>query len=326
MRRFTHVDATTIEEAQKLLGETETRALAGGSNIIPLMKLGIAKPDRLVNIKPIPKMDGISFTEKEGLRIGALATIDSIANNKMVKEKYPLLSEAASSIASPQIRNVATLGGNLTQEPRCWYYRGPQPCWLKGGRMCYAAAGENEHHAILGAGTCNSVQPSDSAPALVALGATANVAGISGERSIPVDELFQKPVEGSKRLSALKPGELITRVIVPPPKAGGTGTYIKKMNRRVWTFASVSIAAQLTMKDGTVEDARLILGGVSSIPWQLSPSEAALRGHPLDEGTIEKAAEASTQGARPLKHNGYKVPLARAVVTEALTKLRSRAA
>jgi xanthine dehydrogenase YagS FAD-binding subunit len=326
MRRFKHVDATTIEEAQKLLGETETRAIAGGSNIIPLMKLGIAKPDRLVNIKLIPRMDGISFSEEEGLMIGALATIDSIANNKMVKEKYPLLSEAASSIASPQIRNVATLGGNLTQEPRCWYYRGPQPCWLKGGRMCYAAAGENEHHAILGAGTCNSVQPSDSAPALVALGATANVASTGGEQSIPVDELFQKPVQGSKRLSALKPGELITRVIVPPPKAGSTGTYIKKMNRRVWTFASVSIAAQLTMKDGAVEDARLVLGGVSSIPWQLSQSEAVLRGRPLDEGTIEKAAEASTQGAHLLKHNGYKVPLAKAVVTEALTKLRPRTA
>jgi xanthine dehydrogenase YagS FAD-binding subunit len=302
MRRFTHVDAATIDEATRHLAEGDTRAIAGGSNIVPLMKLGIAKPGRLVNIKTIPGMDGINFSEREGLRIGALATIDALANDKTVKERYPLLSEAASSIASPQIRNVATLGGNLTQEPRCWYYRGPQPCWLKGGRMCYAAAGENEHHAILGTGTCNSIQPSDSAPALIALGATAKVASASGERTIPVEELFQKPIEGARRLSALK-----------------------KMNRHVWTFASVSIAAQLTVNKGTVKDARLVVGGVSSIPWRLGQSETALEGQPLDERTIEKAAEASTQGSRPLKHNGYKVPLTRAVVTETLTTLRIRA-
>jgi xanthine dehydrogenase YagS FAD-binding subunit len=270
-------------------------------------------------------MDGINFSEREGLRIGALATIDALANDKTVKERYPLLSEAASSIASPQIRNVATLGGNLTQEPRCWYYRGPQPCWLKGGRMCYAAAGENEHHAILGTGTCNSIQPSDSAPALIALGATAKVASASGERTIPVEELFQKPIEGARRLSALKPRELITSIAIPPPRVGGIGTYTKKMNRHVWTFASVSIAAQLTVNKGTVKDARLVVGGVSSIPWRLGQSETALEGQPLDERTIEKAAEASTQGSRPLKHNGYKVPLTRAVVTETLTTLRIRA-
>ncbi len=175
MRRFEHIDAESIEEAVKFLEEDNTRIIAGGSNLLPLIKLGIAKPTRLVNIKSIPKLKEISFSEDEGLKIGALATIDSIATSKIVRERYSVLSEAAFSIASPQIRNIATIGGNLCQEPRCWYYRGSQPCWLKGGRMCFAATGENEHHAVLGAGTCNSVQPSDSAPALIALGAKVRI-------------------------------------------------------------------------------------------------------------------------------------------------------
>jgi len=324
MRNFEHIDTKTIQEASKFLEEDNTRLIAGGSNILPLIKLGIAKPMRLINIKSIPMLKEISFNEEEGLKIGTLATIDSIATSKIVRERYPLLSEATFSIASPQIRNIATIGGNLCQEPRCWYYRGPQECWLKGGRMCYAAAGENEHHAILGAGTCNSVQPSDSAPALVALGAKVHITDSREERTIPIEELFQKPVDGSRRLISIKPGELITALEIPSPKKENIGTYVKKMNRRVWTFSSVSIAAQLTIENGVVGGARLVLGGVSSIPWRLSQSELTLMGHPLDDGTIEKVAEASTKGAKPLKHNAYKIPLARGVVTEALTKLRSQ--
>jgi xanthine dehydrogenase YagS FAD-binding subunit len=325
MRNFDHIDAGTIQEAAKLLEEDDTRIIAGGSNVLPLIKLGIAKPRRLINIKSIPTLNEISFDEEGGLKIGALVTIDSVAANKIVRERYKLLSEATYSIASPQIRNVATICGNLCQEPRCWYYRGPQECWLKGGRMCYAAAGENEHHAILGAGACNSVQPSDSAPALIALGAKAQINDSREERIIPVEEIFQKPVDGSRRLTSLRPGELITALEVPTPKKGNIGTYIKKMNRRIWTFASVSIAAQLTIENGVVGDAKLVLGGVSSIPWRLSQSEMELGGHPLDDETIERAVEASTTGARPLKHNAYKIPLARGVVMEALTKLRLQA-
>jgi xanthine dehydrogenase YagS FAD-binding subunit len=322
MNNFRHVDAATIEEAIELLGGGDARIIAGGTNILPLMKLAIAKPATLINLKKIPGISDITFDEAAGLRIGAMTTIDAVANNDVIKERYPLLGQAASSIASPQIRNVATVGGNLTQEPRCWYYRGVHPCWLKGGGMCYAAVGENEKHSILGAGTCNSVQPSDLAPALVALDAQAEIASPRGTRTIPVEKLFQTPIADSRRLSTLKPDEIITRIEVPPPDRGDVSAYVKKMERHVWTFASASLAARLHFDAEVVTDSRLVFGGVSQTPWRLTKAEEALKGKPLDEVAIEAASTNSTVGARPLKHNAYKVRLAQATVTETLRRLR----
>lgn len=320
MNRFTHVDATSVEEAVRFLGDG-ARIIAGGTNILPLMKLGVAAPDKLVNIKGIPGLDTMTF-DGPGLTIGALAKIDSVASDPQVRRRYPLLSQAASSIASPQIRNMATVGGNLTQEPRCWYYRGAHPCWLKGGRMCYAAVGENGKHAILGAGTCNSVQPSDLAPALVALDAEAEIATPEGTRVTPVEELFKTPTSDSRRLSTLRHDELLTRVTIPQPDEGDAGVYIKKMERRVWTFASASLAARLRFKGGAVAESRLVFGGVSQTPWRLREVERLLEGKTLTDEVIREASLTSTAGAQPLKYNAYKVRLAQAVVSEALRRLR----
>ncbi len=322
MNRFRHVDAASVEEAVELLGGGDARIIAGGMNILPLMKLGVARPGTLVNIKGIPGIDGLSFDKASGLSVGALTKIDAVASDQLVRRHYPLLAQAASTIASPQIRNQATIGGNLTQEPRCWYYRGVHPCWLKGGRMCYAAAGENGKHAILGAGVCNSVQPSDLAPALVALDATAEVVGPEGVRTVPVEQLFKTPTADSRRLSALGVDEVFTRISVPQPSAGDVGVYVKKMERRVWAFASASIAVRLRFEGDAVADSRLVFGGVSQTPWRLRDVERLLEGKTLTDETVREASFASTVGARPLKHNGYKVRLAQAVVTEALAILR----
>jgi xanthine dehydrogenase YagS FAD-binding subunit len=322
MNRFEHRDATSVDEVVTLLGDEETRLIAGGTNILPFMKLGVLNPRRLINIKTVPKLGEISFSEENGLVIGAMATIDSIARNKVVRDRYHVLHQAANTIASPQIRNVATIGGNLHQQPRCWYYRGSQNCWLKGGWMCFAAAGENEHHAIFETGPCNSVQPSDIAPALIALGAKARIISLDGERLVDVEELFHSPTDGSRSLTAF-PGKLLTRIEVPTPRKGGVGVYVKMMNRRVWTFASVSVAAQMVVENGVVADVRLVLGGVASIPWRLSRGELALRGKTLDPVSMEEIAEMSIAGARPLKNNAYKVPLSRETVREALSKLQA---
>lgn len=322
MNSFRHVDAATVEEAVELLGDGDARIIAGGTNILPLMKLGVARPRTLVNIKGIPELDGVTFNEVNGLSIGALTKIDAVANNSLVKKHYPILARAASLIASPQIRNVATVGGNLTQEPRCWYYRGVHPCCLKGGRMCFAAVGRNEKHAILGAGVCNSVQPSDLAPALIALDAKAEVVSSSGQRSSPIEQLFMTPKAESRQLSTLVPEEILTRVSVPVTGRGGVSTYIKKMDRNVWAFASASLAAWLRLEGEVVADSRLVFGGVSQTPWRLEEVEHLLAGERLTDEVIEAASKASTKEAKPLTNNLYKVKLAQAVVTEALRSLR----
>jgi xanthine dehydrogenase YagS FAD-binding subunit len=324
VRPFVHVNAASIKRAVALLSANESsRIIAGGTDLIPELKLGIAAPERLVGIKTIPGLNAIRFDASGGLKLGAVATLNAAAENASVRERYPLLFQAISSAATLQLRNVGTIGGNLGQHSRCWYYRGRFHCWLKGGTICYAAAGENGRHVLFGGGPCHSVHPSDVAPALVALKATVRIAGEGGDRTLPVEDIFQRPKEGDRNMLRLAPSDIMLEVNVPVPAAETRGTYRKAMERQVWTFASVSVAAQLHLEAGVVREARLALGGVAPFPWRVVEAENGLTGRRLDDDTIGLAADAAVAGARPLKHNGYKIPLAKAMVKEALESLRS---
>ncbi len=323
MKSFEHVNAVSPAGAVRLLGsDGRSRPIAGGTDLLTELKLGIIAPDRLVNLKTIPGLDEIRYDEASGLRLGALVTLDAIAASEVVRARYPALFQAVSLAASPQLRNAGTIGGNLVQDSRCWYYRGPFRCWLKGGEVCYARDGENAYHAIFGGGPCYTVHPSDPAPALVALQAEARVVGPSGERVLPLEQLFQRPREDARRLTALEPAELIVEVRAPTPPPGSRGTYLKAMDRQVWAFALASVAAQLVLDGDTVTDARLVLGGVAPTPWRVPEAEAAIRGGRLDAAAIDRAAERAAAGAQPLSHNAYKVPLVKGLVKAALAALR----
>jgi len=323
VKDFEHVNALTVPSAIRLLSYGGVaRLIAGGTDLLGEMKAGIVAPDRLVNVKTIPYLGDIGFDEAGGLRLGALATLDAIAGHDVVRRRYPALAEAILSAASPQLRNRGTVGGNLGQDSRCWYYRGPFHCWLKGGDICYAKDGENTYQAIFAGGPCYTVHPSDLAPALIALGAEVRIVGPRVERALPLEQFFQKPREGDRRLTVLRPSEIIVEIRIPTPATGSRGTYLKAMDRKAWAFALAGVAAQVAIDGGTVRDIHLVLSGVAPTPWRVPDAEAAIRGQRLDDDAIGRAADLAVAGAQPLSHNGYKIPLVKGLVREALVGLR----
>ena len=330
MQPFEHRDARTLAEAVSLLAEPAagaTMPIAGGTDLLTTLKAGLHAPARLVNLKTIPQLD--SLTEYAGaLHLGPLVTLDVLERNALVRERYRALSEAAGLAASPQLRNMGSLGGNLAQETRCWYYRGPFPCWLKGGDTCYAREGENAQHAIFtDESYCVSVHPSDPATALLALDADILVQGPDGSRTVPVDAFFTSPRAERRRLTALEPGELVAGVSLPAWPAGrSTSTYLKAMDRALWSFALASVAVCVTWaEDGAdarvVEEIRIALGGVAPIPRRAVAAEDLLRGRPLTPERAAAAGQAAVAGAQPLRETGYKVHLVRGLVERALLAL-----
>jgi xanthine dehydrogenase YagS FAD-binding subunit len=321
MNNFEHTDATSIAEAVSLLGSNRSSVpIAGGTDLLTRIKLGLIKPDRLVNLKTIPGLDSVTFDDT-GMHIGALVKLADIAGNKRIQKEYPAIIKALEVIASPQLRNSGTIGGNLAQGPRCWYYRGQFHCWMKQGERCYARNGENSHHAIFGNGRCNQVHPSDLAPVLIALGAEINIVGNRGQRTIPLSDLFQIPHEGSRQLTTLDPGEIITGVHLPAPVPGSRGTYLKAMERKVWAFALASVAVQLVIEDGVIRNPAIVLGGVAVKPWRLPKSEEILHNQKISRALITEAAEMAVEGAQPLNANRYKIPLVKGIMTEALSDI-----
>lgn len=266
-------------------------------------------------------MDYIHFNESEGLKVGMSTTLDAIFQNNEVKRYYPSLIQAISVTASPQLRNRGTLGGNLNQASRCWYYRGPFHCWLKGGKTCFARDGENQHHAIFSGGPCFTVLPSDLAIVLTALKANLTIAGPQGKRKIRLEDFFQIPHEGSRSLTVLSSNEIVTEVSMPVPEPDDRSLYLKAMERRVWSFALASVAMVINMDKNLMKRASIILGGVAAKPWRLGAVEEKLSGHNLDESLIDAASESAIEGAQPLGKNAYKVPLVEGIVEEALTSL-----
>ena len=256
------------------------------------------------------------------MTLGALATLTEIETSPLLKERYPALAEAAAVAATPQLRNMTTIGGNLLQRPRCWYFRNPRfYCWLKGGDDCPARDGENQFHALFGGGPCVAVHPSDLAPALVALEAEVRLRGAGGERVVPLADFYALPTDDRRTETVIRGDELVLSVRIPPLPAGTRSTYLKAMDRKVWAFALVGVAAVVRLAAGggrRIEHARLVLGGVAPIPWRVTAAEQALIGAEPTGEAFARAAEAALAEAAPLAHNGYKVPLAKALIRRAL--------
>jgi xanthine dehydrogenase YagS FAD-binding subunit len=332
MKSFEWTNPSSVGEAVKLL-QIESRAadiddaprpIGGGQDLLTTMKDYITRPARVVNLKSIKGLDRIEYDARRGLRIGALVTISQLEEHAEVRRSFPALTEAAHSIATPQIRNLGTVGGNLCQRPRCWYYRLEHVvCLKKGGSECYAAKGENKYNAILGGGPSYIVHPSDLAPVLVALGASVSVTGAEGNRIIALDKFFTLPNEGSiRRENVLKNDDVITGIQIPASAFAAHSTYLKFKERASLDFALSSVAAALELgAGGVVKQARIVLGGVAPIPWRASQAEAFVTGKRLDTGAIAEAARLALAGAAPLEHNAYKVPLTQALVRRALAKV-----
>jgi xanthine dehydrogenase YagS FAD-binding subunit len=322
--RFERVD--DAERAVALLSdEPEARYLGGGTNLVDLMRLGVETPGVLIDVTRLGGHDRIEETDEGGLRIGAAVSNSELAADPRVRERYPVLSSAVLHGASGQLRNLATVGGNLLQRTRCAYFTDvTKPCNKREpGSGCPAVEGHHHNHAILGHSEhCVAVHPSDMAVALTALGATVHVQGHAGTRTIPVPGLHRLPEDEPQRDTVLEPGELITAVELEPP--GSTGTrqrYRKVRERRSFAFALVSVAAVLALDGDTVSDVRIALGAVAHVPWRASRAEEALRGGPITEERVTDAAQAELAQARPLRDNGYKVELARNLIVSTVLEL-----
>jgi xanthine dehydrogenase YagS FAD-binding subunit len=325
MRAFEHVSATSAEEALAELNaqqDGETRVIAGGTDLLTLMKAGLAAPTRLVDLKPAWDMDIRGLTTDGELQIGALTTLAVLERMASELAKgfpvYSLLAESIRDAATPQLRAMATVGGNLLQQYRCWYYRDGMNCWLAGGDECYARDGQNQYHAIFQQGPCAAAHPSDLAPALIALDATVTIQSQAGDREIPVEDLLTPPTDDRRLPHTLDQGEIITRIDLPAHSSTTRGVYLKAMDRQAWSFALASVAARLTLEGDTIREARVVLGGVANTPWRAREAEAALVGQTMTNELATQAAAFVVQGATPLSLNGYKVRLARELTKRAI--------
>jgi xanthine dehydrogenase YagS FAD-binding subunit len=324
MKPFEMIRPRTVGEAAKNLGTERDRAklIAGGTDLLGEMKDYLVSPARLVNLKSVPNLGKMEWSEKTGAKFGALVTLSQIAENAKMREVYPALTEAIALSAMPQIRNAATIAGNLCQRPRCWYYRDEEiVCLKKGGDKCYAVEGENQYHAILGGGPCYIVHPSDPACPLVAYGASVVISDGANERTVPLEQFFVLPKDNVYRENILKQNEVITHITIPPPLPGTRATYVKEREKDSYDWSIGSVAAVITRDgQGKVTNARIVLGGVAPVPWRATEAEKAFIGKTADDGVIAEAARAALSGAKPLEKNAYKVPLTEAVVRRALAR------
>lgn len=328
MRPFSYYKPASVAQAVTLLSKHQKKAavLAGGSDLLGMMKDTVEGPKLklpgfLVDIKGIKELAYIK-EDKDGLKIGAGTPVSEIVSSEVIASKYPLLHQAASQVAVPQIRNVGTLGGNLCQRPRCWYFRGRlfEDCYRKGGGQCYAVGGENRYHAVFGGSKCFMVHPSDLAPALLALNARVEIASAKGVRVVPMEKFYVGPDKNLLGETVLSPQELVVAVTVPYAAATSKGVYLKLKERQAFDFALVSVAVSVSMKNNVVDQARIVFGGLAPFPMRAVNAEAALKGKSLN-GAIAAACKAATQGAKPLQQNRYKIAAAAGILEQALGQL-----
>jgi xanthine dehydrogenase YagS FAD-binding subunit len=320
MKDFFYHVPTSLQEAVALLGPA-TRPLAGGTDLVTLMKPGIANPAHLVSVRRLlPR--GIA-EEAEGVTLGAATTLSEIEESALLARQYTALADAARLAATPQLRNMATIGGNLLQRPRCWYFRNPHiDCWLKGASHCPAREGENRQHALFGGGACVAVHPSDLASALLAFDAYVRIGSPGGERVVALEQFFALPEDDRRSETRLAPNELILGIRMPSHPSETRSTYLKAMDRQAFAFALVGVAAVLRRSAaGKVGHARIVLSGVAPIPWRAQRAEEALLGAEPSEALLEKAAHAAVEGASALSQNAWKIPLAKALVKRALEQI-----
>jgi xanthine dehydrogenase YagS FAD-binding subunit len=329
MKTLANANARDIRQAIALSADARQHGRAvsfagGGSDLLALVKERVVSPDVIVSLKRIPGLDRV-VPEGNGLAIGGLITLDALSREAAVRRQHVVLAEAAESVATPQIRNVGTLAGNLCQRPWCWYYRNGFPCFKAGGNQCFSVTGENQFHAIFGGGPSYIVHPSDMAPALIAVDATFRLIGPSGERRVPAADFFVLPRQNAAAENVLANDEILTSVEVPASPAGTRSVYAKVLDREAWTHAVVSAAIVLQMDGATCRGARVVLGGVAPIPWRLPEVERALIGQPITEETAARAGEMAIAGARPLPKNAYKLPLTKNLVRRTILDLVRRA-
>ena len=321
MKAFAYTRPESIGDAIGMMN-AETRPLAGGTDLLTLMKEGIAAPEGLLDIKRLPDLSADIALDGDRITIGALATLSDIEKSDVITHHLPALAKAASVAASPQLRNMATIGGNILQRPRCWYFRNHDvPCWLKGGERCFARGGENQHHALVDISSCVAVHPSDLAPVLVAYGAQVQIQDHEGYGEIAISDFFRAPEEGRRVEHVLPEDAVITGLRIPAPSADVRGTYLKAMDRKAWAFALASVAVMLEMRGGVVADSRIVLGGVAPLPYRATEAEHMLLGATLDEALVQEAAKAAVSKLAPLAHNGYKIPLLVGLIKTALEEV-----
>jgi len=311
----------SLAEAQKQLSAPGTVILAGGTDLLGCLRERILSPEKLVSLMRLSGLKGIKETPDGSLRIGALTTISEIAADPLIRDRYPGLAQAAAEVASPQLRNQGTLGGNLCQKPRCWYYRGEFDCLRKGGGTCFAIGGENVFHAILGGDPCFFVHPSDTAPALTALKAEVKTSSPKGGRAIPLEKLYVLPEESYEAETVLGPAEMVTEIVLPPPPPGLKSSYRKVRARRSWDFALAGLALAVSFEGETVVSCRAVLSGAAPKPWVAEGIGETIIGQKITPDLARKAAEAALAEARPMEQNGYKIPLFKGVIQEELLKI-----
>ena len=322
MPAFQLLQPTSVADAQNLLQKhgNDAMALAGGMDAFDWLKDRIRKPATVVDLSGIEELHGVRTT-RDGLEIGAMTTLTEIVNHPVVKQQYGLLSEAASFVASPQIRNQGTLGGNVSQDTRCWYYRAGWPCYRAGGNICYAdtPVGRNREHAILHADRCVAVNASDTAPALIALDAKFVIKTAKGERVVNAEDYFVGPEHDITRMNILQPGDLLTSIRIPAAWAGSQFFFEKVRDRNVWDFPLLNVASAMRLSGNTIQDIRIAVNAAAARPVRLKAVEDAVRGRVRNASTGEMAGKLAVQGAVPLQFNAYKIPLMRNLVKRAIT-------
>jgi xanthine dehydrogenase YagS FAD-binding subunit len=321
MPAFELFQPATTEDALGLLAKHGKAAwpMAGGLDTFDWLKDRIKRPSVVVDLSQIKELTGIR-PMGGGLEIGALTTLTEVVRHPTVKEKFGLLHQAAELVASPQIRNQGTLGGNVSQDARCWYYRGGWKCYRAGGNICFAdtPSAINREHAILGADRCVAVNPSDTAPALIALEAQMVVRNAKSERVVEAEDYFIGPGTDITRMTVLRPGDLLTAIRIPDKWAGATFYFEKIRDRQVWDFPLVNIASAAVFSGGNIERIRIAVNGVAAHPLRLKAVEDAVRGKPRNASTADMAGQLAIQGAEPLRYNGYKIPLMRNLVKRSI--------
>ncbi len=315
---FSYARPGSLKDVLTLLEKDKAHVHAGGTDLLSCLRDHVFEVDTVVSISSLKDLRGIRQTADGGLSIGSMTTITELAENPLVREHAPGLSQAASEVASPQLRNQGTLGGNLCQKPRCWYSRGEFHCLRKGGQTCYAVGGENQFHCIFGGSSCYIVHPSDTAPVLVALGGRVRIRGRNGTRTVAVESFLVPPAEDPRRETVLEPGEVVTDILVPQTPPSMHSSYRKIRARRSWDFALAGVALALELDGDRVRTGRVVCSGVAPVPWRSREAEQVLTGSRLDDATIVEAAAAAVEPAQPMTQNRYKVDLLRGAITEEL--------
>jgi xanthine dehydrogenase YagS FAD-binding subunit len=323
VRHFKLAEPRTLEQAASLAdgGAGSVFFLAGGTDLLGEIKDEIIEPDLVIDMRTVPDLSFIR-EEGSGLRIGALTTLGELAEDSVIKNSYPGLHQALLSTATPQIRNVGTIGGNLCQRPRCWYYRDSKVnCRKKGGSRCFALQGKNKYHAILGGGLCYIVHPSDLAPVLVALGAAVFILTPKGEKTLPIQDFFTLPRVNVRRENILGPSDIVKEIQLPLPKEGQKSTYSKFKERGTWDFAVVSAAVCGVLSGSVFKELRMVAGGIAPVPWRLGEAEQRLKGKKISGTQIREAVRADLADAKPLSDNVYKIELLETVFCRAVLSL-----